>query len=475
MKQKLTKSDFLMYLDSPMHLWAFKNNCFDTSKTEYELHLIKQGYEVEKYAKQYLELVISNMPECKLIWQNTYDDENYQLKIDALVFNSKNQSYDLYEIKSSTKVKPEHYNDVTFQFLVLSELLPIDKVYVLHLKKDYIRKGSLDISQLFVASDVTEKVFELKESIDSKRRDALALLQQKTPEGLPPCLKPSECPCLELCHPVLPDFSIHDVPRLNSAKKELLRNNNILDVKDIPDDFPLSENQSIIVSAAKKGTPSISIEKLSKELNKLTFPLYFLDYETFNSALPLFDGYNPQQQIVFQYSLHVLESFEEAVKHYEYLALDKNDPGVGLIESLKKHIGPTGSILVWNKTFEESRNKEMANRYPQHADFLNSINNRIYDLANPVNKGIYVHPGFKGSWSIKNVLPVLVPNLTYKTLEIQKGDEAMHAWWKLTHGNSNENSSQEQRTLAQSLLDYCKLDTLAMVEIWKKFNDVQNG
>ena len=141
---------------------------------------------------------------------------------------------------------------------------------------------------------------------------------------------------------------------------------------------------------------------------------------------------------------------------------------------MKQHIGPTGSVLVWNKKFEMQRNQEMGLRYPQYTDFLNGVNNRIYDLADPINNGLYIHPGFKGSWSIKNVLPIMVHTLSYKTLAIQKGDAAMLTWWSLTHGNTNNHNelTHEQHTLAKSLLEYCKLDTWAMVEIWNRFNEL---
>ena len=252
-----------------------------------------------------------------------------------------------------------------------------------------------------------------------------------------------------------------------------MRKKHIRSIQDIHDDFKLSEKQLAIVSAAKKDHPTINREILKEELKNLIFPLYFLDYETYNSAIPLFDGYGPQQHIVFQYSLHIIENYNLPPQHYEFLAKQKNDT-LHLIESLKQNIGSTGSILVWNKTFEIGRNKEMALRYPEHAEFLNDLNNRIYDLASPINKGLYIHPQFKGSWSIKNVLHVMVPNLSYKTLEIQKGDEAMLTWWDLTNKNTNHNNnfSPEQQKKAQALLDYCKLDTFAMVKIWQKFNEL---
>ena len=461
-------------LDSPMHLWAMKNTDIKQNITGFESHLIEQGYEVEKKAKIYLEMYIANKPEYhEIIWQETYSDKKCQVTVDALIYNSNLQSYDLYEIKSSTKIKNKNLEDVTFQFLVLNKLLPINKMYILHLNKDYIRQGDLDLQKLFIANDVTEKIHNLKPTSEEKINDAFQIMQKKSHLGIAACSKPKICPYRDLCHPDLPSLSIYDVPRLHKSKITKLRNNNIISMQEIPDNFELSEKQRAIVSAAKKNCLTVNRGLLKEELKKLIFPLYFLDYETYNSAIPLFDGYSPQQHIVFQYSLHIVEKNDLDLQHYEFLAKQKNDT-IFLLESLKQHIGATGSVLVWNKTFEIGRNKEMALRYPAYADFLNDLNNRIYDLADPINKGHYVHPKFKGSWSIKNVLPVMVSNLSYKTLEIQKGDEAMLTWWDLANKNTNHNNdfSPEQQKKAQSLLDYCKLDTLAMVKIWQKFNEL---
>jgi len=474
MKQ-LTKSDFLSFFEAPMHLWAKKNKAIEKDSTPFDTHLAEQGYEVEKLAKQYLEVLVSRSTEyIELIWQKTYCDKNYQVKIDALLYSSKLQAYDIYEIKSSTNVKHENLADVTFQYLGLKEFLPINKLYILHLNPNYMRHGQLDIQQLFITEDVTQKTCELAAEVDIQRTAALNVIQQLSSNGIITCNKPKSCPCPKLCHPNLPDNSIYDVPRLDKSKAETLKRNNILDLRDIPNDFKLSPKQLTIVAAAKRGQPIIEREEIIKELNNLIFPLYFLDYETYNSAIPLFDGYKPQQQMIFQYSLHIIDSPDTPAQHCEFLAVEKNDPCPYLIKSLQQNIGPKGSILVWNKAFEMTCNKDMASRYPQYADFLNDVNSRIYDLADPINNGLYIHPEFKGSWSIKNVLPVMVPHLTYKSLNIQKGDMAMMAWWSLTHSNPSKpnNLTQEQQSLAQSLLEYCKMDTWAMVEIWNKFNEL---
>ena len=126
-------------------------------------------------------------------------------------------------------------------------------------------------------------------------------------------------------------------------------------------------------------------------------------------AIPQYPGYHPQQQIVFQYSLHILEAPDAVPDHHEHLSLTCEDPSLPLLVQLREDIGDMGSVLVWNKAFEMARNTEMAALHPEYAPFLEGLNQRVYDLGDPVRLGYYLHPGFKGSWSIKQVLPVVVP------------------------------------------------------------------
>lgn len=465
----LTKSHFLTYLDAPMHLWADFNNKFEKPLSIYDQHLLNQGYEVEKYAKQYLQNIVDQGSNLELIWQRTFIDKNYEAKSDALIHHLDTDTYDIYEIKSSTEVKKENKYDATFQYLVSNKQIKINKIYILHLNKEYVRYSRLNIDELFVADDVTNIVNDLKMEVDIEREKALEILQKSDSQNIKPCLNIKSCRCMRLCHPDLPKFSIYHIPNLSKKKKQKLVDLEIKLASDVPDNFKLSYKQSLVVQVAKTNQPHIDQKAIHHELERLTFPLYFLDYETFNSAIPLFDGYHPHQQMVFQYSIHVIEHPQAELTHTEYLAVDKTDPAIDLVKQLIQDIGDTGSIIVWNKTFEAGRNKEMAELYPEYADFMLDLNERIFDLADIVKEGMYVHPDFKGSWSIKNVLPVLVPDLSYKNLDIGKGDQAMLAWWNMING-SEKHPDQVQK----SLLKYCELDTLAMVEIWKAIKEKTN-
>jgi hypothetical protein len=220
----------------------------------------------------------------------------------------------------------------------------------------------------------------------------------------------------------------------------------------------------------KSGKPEIRPSAIRAELDRLEFPLYFLDYETFNPAVPWFDGYHPYEHIVFQYSLHVVASRGDAPDHQEYLDTGEGDPAVRVVGDLAKHVGRKGSVIVWNKTFEVGKNTEMAERYPQYREVLEDINARAFDLMEIFSKGLFVHPDFHGSASLKSVLPVLVQgdDLNYAQLPITRGDEAMLVWKAIMSG---ETPQEDVPVARQNLLRYCGLDTMAMIKCWEAVED----
>ena len=466
----LTKSDFLLFLEAPRHLWADKHDLIDKTPSPFEINLMKQGYEVEAFAKEYLEKYVLK-PDEDLIFQKTFADRRFTARIDILIYKPATDSYDLYEVKSGTNVKKENIYDVTFQFLVVSKQIKLDRVFILHLNSEYIRYSYLNLAELFIAEDVTQKVLELKDEVDKLRDIALETALKPSPEGIQPCLNPKSCPCPDICHPGLPEFSIFDIPRLSKKKKTELINQGIFDIKDVPAPFELNAKQRLIVDVAQSNQELINREAIQKEFQHFTFPLYFLDYETYLAAIPKFDGYKPQQQMVFQYSLHKMELLNGDIRHTEHLAVTKDDPSKSLIKQLREDIGDTGTVFVWFKPFEMTRNKELAVIHPESAAFHEDLNDRIYDLGDFINFGFYLHPKFKGSWSIKNVLPVMVPELSYDEMEIGKGDQAMMAWWELIN---DKLPIEEAEKTKMALLRYCELDTLAMVRIWKKLFELGN-
>ncbi len=466
----LTKSDFLLFLEAPRHLWADKHNLIDKTPSEFDVHNMEQGYEVEVLAREYASKHVLKPNESMRV-QDTFVDAQFTARTDILIYKPNTDSYDLYEIKSGTSIKKENLFDVTYQFLIITKQIKIDRVFILHLNSKYIREDYLDLNELFIAEDVTHKVYDHLDQVNEWKKIALQTANDPSVENTTTCLSPKGCPCPEICFPGLPEVSIFDIPILSAKKKAELLNRGITDIRDVPKNFELSLKQRQIVDVVQTDQELINRAAIKKEMDQFKFPLYFLDYETCLSAIPLFNGYKPQQNIVFQYSLHKLDSPDALTQQTEHLTTTMQDPSKSLIMQLQADIGNVGTVFVWNKTFEKTRNKEMAAIHPEYKDFLEALNSRIYDLGDFINQGYYLHPKFKGSWSLKTVLPVMVPELSYDEIQISKGYQAMTAWWKLINGALTGETVEKTKTM---LLEYCKLDTRAMVEIWKALFQLGN-
>jgi hypothetical protein len=219
----------------------------------------------------------------------------------------------------------------------------------------------------------------------------------------------------------------------------------------------------------RSGEPQIDPGGIRAFLAGLEFPLHFLDYETVNPALPLYDGYRPYDLVVFQFSLHVIAGPDAEPDRHEHIGLEQIDPAPGLAAALAAAVGPAGSILVWNRSFEARANRTLAAMAPSHDRFFEDVDARMVDLMDVFRTGLYQHPGFRGSASLKKVLPVVVPGMTYQALQIRDGEAAMQAWWMRVEGGLE---GEPRKALRQALLDYCAQDTAAMVAIWKELKKI---
>lgn len=469
----ITKTDMRTYAEAPLHLWALKYANTQRQLPAFVLYLMEQGQQVEWLARPFLETHISTHHKgSTLSFQETLRDNIFEARLDALVYNPATGAYEIYEIKSSTAAKKEHYADLAFQVLVAEAAnLPIHGCYLVLVNKDYVRQGEVDPLQLFVIEDASEEVAKIKPEIQALRQQAAETLQRTNPQGIPSCYKPKDCFCPELCHPNLPKYHIYDIPRLSTGKVNQLRSEGILDIHALPTTFALTDNQQSFVDVVRSGEAYMDKPAIQAELASMQYPLYFLDYEAFTPAIPLFDGYSPYRFITFQFSLHVLTAPGTPIHHYEYLNTQLQDPSEPLAKHLREIIGPRGSVVVWYRPFEGGRNKELGERLPEYASFFEDINERIYDLRDIFSKNLYLDPGCRGSSSIKNVLPVLCPDIdqSYEKLKINKGDQAMAAWLQVTSGKLNETEAEQTRA---DMLQYCHLDTLAMLKVWERLHEL---
>lgn len=378
------------------------------------------------------------------------------------------KTFDLYEIKSSTSAKAEHIVDLAFQVKVIEDSgFNVRNISVIHVNNEYVRSGEIDPSAFTKTTDVTEKVRSKAAFTATKIDEALAIMQ------LPEMPNPSPVNVglgafgewLDIYKSItkLPEDSIYDLCALNASKVAKLESSDVTRIVDIPDDFELSPKQNLQVRAAKLNQQLILYEPIRDFLKTLEYPLYFLDYETLGGIVPASDGLRPYQQLPFQYSLHILDSPEAELRHVEYLHRDATNPCKPLSEALRNHVSDEGSVIVWNESFEKSCNRTLGEKVPELANFLNDVNERIIDLMLPFSKGWFVDKDFCGSASIKKVLPVLAPHLSYKVLGIQEGASAQRLWMQSVIDGKDH---IDKEVLFADLIEYCKLDTLAMVEVY---------
>jgi len=401
----------------------------------------------------------------------TRKDGDFEARSDILVKNPETDKYDIYEVKASSKVKPKHLYDLAFQYLVFAEHFEVGDLYVLHPDKHYVRNGELDLEEFFDARDVTAEVLELLDEVRLERASALKVIAAESPEGIEHCYKPfKECVCIDLCHPNLPEHSIYEIGHLREPDKKKLLAKGIVRIEDVPEGF-LGDKQDLQVQVVKSGEDFIDRDAISEFLDRLEFPLYFLDFEASNPTIPEFDGYSPFKWVTFQYSLHVLQA-DGTMSHHEFLEQEYRDPSCDLMESMRSNIGEVGSVIVWHKSFEVGRIKEMIKFHPKFEDFGRSLLDRIVDLKEVFSNQMWVSADFRGSASLKAVLPVLVPEMDYSQLEVSNGTEAMQKWDELVKGSLASSSSAERETAVKDMLEYCEMDTLAMVKIYDEVRGV---
>ncbi|MCB0538153.1 MAG: DUF2779 domain-containing protein [Bacteroidetes bacterium] len=405
-----------------------------------------------------------------VIYEATFVYDDVLVAVDLLVKNG--NKWNLYEVKSSTSVKPQHIEDATVQYYVAKGCgIDIENIYITHLNNTYERKGDLDIQQLFTATAITD---EVKAGLDTLPETIEKLKEVEKLKKCPQidvgeqCNTPYPCDYMNYCWKDIPYFNVVELVH-NRGKAQQLIDMGITDLKDIPDDFPLTINQQIQVDAEKTEEDYIDEKAINLFLNEISYPIYYLDFETIMPAIPPLDNTKPYGQTVFQYSLHI-EEFENAeLVHKEYLAeTDGTDPRTMFLQKLIKDCGTKGTVLVYNKTFECSRLKELATIFPKYNEEINNILNRIVDLMQPFQQKQYYTKEMHGSYSIKAVLPALAPQFSYTNLEISDGGTASNIFYALFEGKYTGNKAKARK----ALLEYCQMDTYAMVVVMQKLRTI---
>ena len=491
----LSKSLYTRGIQCPKSLWLKKYNpevltppddkakgVFETGNLVGEIacELFPNGKEVP-FNRNYDEMIRTTnewLDEgVENIYEATFNYQGILVMVDILHIDS-NGEVSIYEVKSSTEVKDIYLHDVSIQYYVLKNLgFNIKSANVIHINNKYIRDEALYLDNLFKIADVTDDAIALQENIPNTLKSFENYLSNSEYEPKIDidkyCKKPYDCDAREYCWKIqkeIPDYSIFNIFNLGSAKQKELYNQGIVKIEDIPDDFKMTENQTKAVKNHKSKTTYIDNEKIKDFVSSLSYPIYHLDFETFQQAIPQFNGIKPFEQIPFQYSIHI-EQEDGTLEHKEFLAEDGIDPREQIAQKLCEDIPTTVTVLAYNMSFEKGVIEKLASSFNEYSSDLLSIHSNIKDLMIPFRNKDYETPDMQGSYSIKYVLPALVPEMkqSYKELDgVQNGSQAMNAF-----ANLYKLDDSEKQKVRKSLLEYCKLDTLAMVKILEKLREIQ--
>lgn len=499
----ISKSDYMLFLRHPAWLWLKK---FDKNKLppvdDNTQAMFDAGHDFESYAEQLFpgatKLGFSNYNDylslpartaqaledgAETIFQGRFEADGLTCIVDVLQKHP-DGSFDLIEIKASTKAKPEHEYDLAFQLLVLEKSgFKIRNVAVMHANKEYIRDGEIDSTQLIGKTDISDSVRALMSKTLLQVDMARSVLSQgQIPDISPRFVNQLNIPGVSskwleewlvifesLQENKFEKYSIYNLAYPSPEQLGQLENLGFSNIEQMSEDQALRDKQVIQIKTTKTNQRVIDKDKIKEFINTFQYPLYFFDYETMSSVIPQFDGMSPYQDYPFQYSLHVIDKPDGEVKHVEYLHDQASNPMPGLIKQLRSDIGESGTVLTWNMSYEKGCNDRMAGLYPEYADFLGKLNERIEDLMIPFSKMWFFDKDFFGSASVKKVLPVLAPELSYKELNVGDGLLARRMWTQTVLDGKNKHKRAE---IMYDLSKYCALDTFAMVRILEELEKI---
>jgi len=484
----LSKTKYCSGLICKKKLWLDKNKHELKNGSGID-SILENGKEVGEIAKNYLgehinieydenknNMLKATEEACKndnvVVTEASFNFDGNFCSVDLL--KKEKDKYQIFEVKSSNDLLDIYIDDVTYQYFVLTSLgLKVSKCFVLHIDNTYVKNGDLELDKLFKKIDVTKEVKnrakEIQKTIDEldeylKKDEQEEKIDKK-------CFSPYECPFVGYCTKKLPKPNIFNVKRIKIDKKLSYYNEGFVSFEELlkSDIDDNSKEQIEFELTGKKA--KIEKEKIREFMKEIKYPIYFLDFETFQDAIPKYDNTSPYQQIPFQYSLHYFLNTNCKLNHREFLSRDGIDPRRKLAESLIKEIPDDVCVLAYNMSFEKMVIKDLAKQFPDLSDHLMKIHDNIRDLMIPFKERWYYNKKMQGSYSIKYVLPALFPNdelLNYHNLEnVHNGTEAMNAFKNLSKLNE-----QKKIEMRKSLLKYCELDTFAMVKIWELLKDI---
>ena len=420
-----------------------------------------------------------NQEKPNIITEASFIYDNNFCSVDVLKNDA--DGVEIYEVKSSTKIKDIYIDDVAYQYFVLSNLgLNVKKACIVYINNEYIRGKELDINLLFNIEDLTDSVLAKQNEIKDKINQINEFMQEHDSDNPPEshlgknCFDPYPCAFWDYCTRDLPKPNVFDVSGMWKSVQFRKYDEGKVSFEDLENEDLNPKYSEQIDFELNEREPKINKDAINNILDNLNYPLYFIDYESCQYAIPELEGTKAYQQIPFQYSLHIIKEEGAPIEHTEFLAeVDDDNLIRTFAESMIRDMPEDGSVIVYNKAFEATRNKEIGKMYPDLKPEMDRFNANMVDLMVPFRNRDYYTKEMEGSYSIKKVLPALFPNdpeLDYSELSlIHKGDEASNAFLSL-----KDNPSEKEEIIG-ALLEYCKLDTYAMVKIWEKFIEVSES
>jgi len=476
--RKINKELFLTTLSCPTYGWLLRYGLPQKQLSPAEQLKIEDGMNIHKKARglfpagvmvsgnnkasvQTTQQLLSD-PNITVIFEATFIYKNYITKADIIIRD--NSKWKIIEAKSNVNDDKKLIDDLSYTtFVAQSAGLQISTCSLLLVSNDY-RLGMSD-ENLFKKIDHTTEVFEQAEKFreqSSKIDQTLSSHEKPIPELRWECRK---CEIFEQCCGENIENHIFDLPRISHTRFCQLKDMGVIRIEDIPDDLKLTDSQNRVRQAVLSGEPVIDSDGLRNALYSIVHPAYYLDFETVQTCIPLYPGIAPYGQIPTQYSIHICSGAGKVVDHREYLAEADRDCRRELAENLIRDCGSKGSIVVYT-SFEKTIINGLAEAFPDLKDEMERIIHRLVDLHGILRRNYY-HPEFHGSYSIKKVLPVVAPDMGYEGMEICNGIDASAIFAFIARGRY---SQEESRRVRESLLEYCGVDTMAMVRLVQEFH-----
>ena len=457
------RPDLIEYDEHTQYVFNIGHMVNDVARAQYPGGVLIEFERGSKEALKETQRLLAEQPDTP-IFEAAFKTKDVLVRTDILLKHRRH--YELIEVKSSTEVKDTHLEDCAVQTWVLENTgLPLRHTTLCHINKEFIYPGNSDYDGLFTHVPMTKEVQPLKPEVGKWVRRFKRILDEDEPqiEMGPHCHEPYDCPFINYCAGPQSDYPVDRLPG-SSKVKEALKAEGINDIRHIPPNRLTNKKQEWVRQVTVSGKADLKPDA-RKTITGMSYPRYFLDFETAMFAVPIWTGTRPYQTLPFQWSCHIQES-PKNMRHAEFIDCSGHPPMRPFLESLLKTVGKAGPIFIYS-SYERTILNKLAEMFPKYAGSIRKVTSRFIDLLE-ITRANYYHPDMRGSWSLKAVVPTVAPHINYQALDtVQDGNAAQGVYLQMFNPAM---TPEEKERLRQALLEYCKLDTLATVELVKFYS-----